>query len=1578
MALRHPFLFVVVVSGLTAAGVCRAGNLAANGDFENGTTSWWFSNPGGAGWSVTDGIATLTRTSSGGWVRIYQDITGLTPGKTYRLIWKARVGAGGTGANAQPHYYWHLSDGSWPLYFPAGISTTSWGISDALVTMPANADKLRIGLRLDGENTSADCDGMYVGEDLLANGAFENDLSGWSPQATSPNSITVTGTSPDKEAKIHREDNGWMRLYQDVTVQSGHRYLLRGSVRSPSTAVPWVFYYYYDQTTGQWPNPITVPCVTATTPRIFQECIEIPPAYCTGGTGKIRIDLSSYTTANGDVYFSDVSLLDMGDHSGSLSIPAVSSEVTVDGALSDAFWTGGATTLQDTFRDTDFPGLQANQATTVKAGIANNMLYLSFDSAEPNITGMTARRTQDGWAMFDDRITVYVMYKSNPAEDMSPAKYVGFTVNSAGAKYATTSGQMTPDYNQAWYTHNLVIQPDEWSAAAKTDAANHKWTAEMAIPLTKLATYPSYINPDCLAINVARYRPQSETATTRWTMAAGGDDADISQFSRWALDWTPPGSAAPALAMTQPLTMPEYLLTGAPLDFAPGNELLNDGRFDNGPASWTVGTDADTLVKVNQGVVRIECGNASSTASLRQTCALPTYTYSGGGTWMPSYILRCRVWRNSGSGTVRVGYLWSGTGQSYHYFNIAANTSGQWQDVEWPITAPAIDTSGVTISLECTGAADTVARFTQVSLTMNLARSTFEGLAAPPSGWTVDLGSGVGSTITVNQGVLEIYRQDTNPLKNTRLFKDFHVKPDTWYTARAALKKSGGGTAQIYYYTSPDQLLWTYAGNLITSTSVNWETRQAIFKTGSTTKRIRLSIGPTNVNGTTAYVDDICLEESLPIPTAITFTQGTGVSIDNTASIGTQTLLLAGLCDSTGIASTHNITIDCSLWTTTPAAIGDRLTGDQLDLLNNRADAFYLGIGRAIDAGGNLVSSDKITVMSKTNDGILRGLARLAVLAGQARGKWPALLPAIDLIDAPRLDYRCVLLSASISASSGFTEPQSESDALYLLGFNATLFPVDGWGTPAAFPYASPTGVGGTTTTPSQWTSYADYNRNRGLQFVPSHFAWHSVAYLTSALPGSGYPYLQYAVNPSTLNTLLDPNSATWKNLNVWNTAGVNIAEGFMDELVATLNPKAVHIGHDETHYDYMIPPGDSDPTHTQVNYVRDGINIARDHLASLSGPVKTHLWGDMLDPNHNGKYLEYSGTPLLAQLPADIVIYDWKYDEAPYQSSTEVFVNAGFKTVGSSWYKPLSVSGNIRSVYECTLGGGAAPADTAEYGYCLTSWNSTSTNAVAPELVTSLALGAYLSWSADKNGLEYLPFPPGVLYHHAAVNYSGDDGKLYPYGHELPFAQSSTPLASPAGLTAESALVIALGMPSGTTLDCLTEPIITQRGVKIVPFASADRPAAIVSSASPSTLSFPADTHAAYITFLHTVNQQPDAGGMSSNNTAYNNISPGKYQLIFNEGTVDVELKFRDNITDWNSNDLPRHAELGLFGTAGNAYHVNIPTLTWRNPNPAWTLTGIKVYSGNRTAPTQVLINGQYVDVPAMNLYLLGVSLDH
>lgn len=1542
---------------LTAQGA----NILSNGDFKNGTSSWTLQNGSGdATFSAGGGMATLTRMSSSNWVRIYQDVSdGFVAGRCYRLVWKAKVGTSGTAAVAQPHYYW-MVNGVWQgPYFPSSIASSVWSISETIAMVPANATQLRMGLRLDGANTSLVCDGMYLSQDVLLNGGFQNGLSGWSVQATSPNAVTIQGTSP-VELRIHRENTSWMRAYQDVTVSAGHRYLVRAVVRSTPGVRGKIFYYYYNnitQTYYQENNQIiNMSMPSSGMAGVVQECIEIPPSICSGGVTNIRLALGS-TDGTGDVYYSMVSVLDMGHAAVAQAIAPQSGALIVDGYITDAFWSNAHVLLSD-FRNVDFPGLASNADTTVKAAIHGNELCMQFENMEPNPSAMVLKQAQDGWCLNDDRIDVYVMYKADPITDLVPTTYVRFSVNALGAKYASVYGQPAGIYSRAWYSHGPVVRPEEWQAAARIDSTNSRWTAEMTIPLTKLTANGANINPDCLAINVVRFRPQSETATTSGSMVAGTDDADVSQFSRLALSWTPGAPLSPVLRMSSPLTPPDYLTAGHPLFVQDHGDLIVNGGFQDDLANWTFQTGGVNRVQAIHGIVRMERLDATSQATIEQTCTLPTY---GGTYWMPTYRLRCKVWSQLG-GTARIGYRWGGQ-EFYQYETISPNISGQWQTLEYGLTAPSVTVGQVTICLEVTGQPGTRACFKEISLTPDFPRESFEAMTTLPLGWTAEKDG--DSTIAVINGMLEIHYAGIS--QSARLYKNFYVKPNTWYTLRSKIKRSGSGQAQIYYYLSPDSLSWRWVGNLVSSGSSSWQIGQALFQTGANDRRMRLALGPNAVAGTTAYFEDVILQESIPIPSTVTFSLGAGVTVDNTPVSGTQSLLLAGLCDDSAMVSPSPLTVSCSLWSSVPSWISSRLASSQLTLLQNRSDAYYLGIGR--DANGQ--PTNGITVMGGSNQGVLRGLSRLAMLASQAKSRWPAVLPLMEIIDAPRLDYRTVFLSSSPSQTTGFVEPQNEVDLLYLLGMNATAFPVEAWSNPATFPYGSPSGVGSTATTKNQWSDFANYSRQRGLQFVPMHMAWHSATYFLAALPPS-YPYLTYAVNPSTIQSTGASSDSGYKNLNVWNSTAVSYATSLMGELVDTLNPKAIHIGHDEVHYDQMVPTSDSDPNHTKARYVRDGITVARDYLhgrsSSQADHIKTHLWGDMLIPDFNGRYLEYSGKPMLEELIAlgssDLVIYDWMYDESDRRPSVKLFSDLGFKVVGASWWLPLNVVSYVRDIQNMTLNAGMSAATSQEFGYCLTTWNNTSSRHLAPELVSAIGLAAYMAWSGDWTSPEHFPFPPGYLYHLAATNYSGDDGKPYAYGTEYPYVQNTLQILPPSGaLIDEAALVAALAMPSASTLDCLMDTLTTVRGVKIRPFQLAGRPAALPSTGSSTTVAL--SGRPSYLTFLHTVNRQPSQGDMASNNSAYNHRVPGIYRLTFSNGsTADLPVVYRENVMDWNSNDLPRHGELGLFGVAGERYQVNIPTWTWKVVYPDETVT----LSSITLLPSDSL----------MNLYWLGISTDH
>lgn len=141
------------------------------------------------------------------------------------------------------------------------------------------------------------------------------------------------------------------------------------------------------------------------------------------------------------------------------------------------------------------------------------------------------------------------------------------------------------------------------------------------------------------------------------------------------------------------------------------------------------------------------------------------------------------------------------------------------------------------------------------------------------------------------------------------------------------------------------------------------------------------------------------------------------------------------------------------------------------------------------------------------------------------------------------------------------------------------------------------------------------------------------------------------------------------------------IVFAYIDEVIETLNPKAIHIGHDEV---FGVSGRDAG--------AKDALppNLFKEDVIKLHGYlkkkyVKTWMWGDMLItpsefPNmHPGSI---NGTKAYAKLrkeiPKDIVICDWHYRDFPKNAgkdlqfpSLKAFADEGFEVLGATFRHP-------------------------------------------------------------------------------------------------------------------------------------------------------------------------------------------------------------------------------------------------------------------------------------------------------------------
>lgn len=122
----------------------------------------------------------------------------------------------------------------------------------------------------------------------------------------------------------------------------------------------------------------------------------------------------------------------------------------------------------------------------------------------------------------------------------------------------------------------------------------------------------------------------------------------------------------------------------------------------------------------------------------------------------------------------------------------------------------------------------------------------------------------------------------------------------------------------------------------------------------------------------------------------------------------------------------------------------------------------------------------------------------------------------------------------------------------------------------------------------------------------------------------------------------------------------------YLDEVIATVHPKAMHIGHDEV--SVKLP----------ADYFQQDVNIIHDYLTKKN--IKTWMWGDMLISRIefptmfpeiiNGNEIGY-GRTLREKLPKDIVIGDWHYwDTRADFPSLAAFHASGFHVLGATWRK--------------------------------------------------------------------------------------------------------------------------------------------------------------------------------------------------------------------------------------------------------------------------------------------------------------------
>jgi len=442
------------------------------------------------------------------------------------------------------------------------------------------------------------------------------------------------------------------------------------------------------------------------------------------------------------------------------------------------------------------------------------------------------------------------------------------------------------------------------------------------------------------------------------------------------------------------------------------------------------------------------------------------------------------------------------------------------------------------------------------------------------------------------------------------------------------------------------------------------------------------------------------------------------------------------------------------------------------------------------------IAPQRLTLAARHGDGLARGAATLVLLARQAKDRGDRSLPNLLMQDAPRIAFRSWLVHIGKTPET----MRAIIDCAWLLRYNKIFIALDNFGAAAPpFPYKT-ADIGEAGRTQQEWVEVFQYARDRGLEPIPYLASWGRIQYISYK---PEYRWIDAADHSD------NHGQPYYRNLDVANPEAVKLMLALQEEMIDVLKPKGFNIAFDEIHFGPLVASKlAQEKKWKNSDWVIASLK-AQDGLLRRK-KVDCYLWGDEFDPGQNGNHIDITGPAMLAKLPKDWIMMDWKY-EGKYDSladfpSYDMFMNAGFRTLGCPWYKPFNVARWVKTVYE-----------KKGFGVCQTSWSATEVHKMTPELSRAVALCAHLAWSPEDTELSHLDFVPDALFKTACFRTNAG----------MP-ARSPRYLATPEPVVAGEELAEGLGFPKGFGLDFIRTPASNWRGADFRVFTKNGKTAAV------------------------------------------------------------------------------------------------------------------------------------------------------
>jgi hypothetical protein len=375
--------------------------------------------------------------------------------------------------------------------------------------------------------------------------------------------------------------------------------------------------------------------------------------------------------------------------------------------------------------------------------------------------------------------------------------------------------------------------------------------------------------------------------------------------------------------------------------------------------------------------------------------------------------------------------------------------------------------------------------------------------------------------------------------------------------------------------------------------------------------------------------------------------------------------------------------------------------------------------------------------------------------------------------------------------------------------------------------------------------------------------------------------------------------------------------------------------------------------------------DIKRIHDWLSQRKVRTAMWGDMLldfdkwdsevgSANSLNPLFNSGATHLaLQQIPKDVLILDWHYNEKKSYGSIEYFHQNGFSVVGSPWYDPNAAKGLAGSVRK--YGG---------QGIITTDWGFMRTLSPAATTLYAPLCGWSTACKIDNTDNDVLALAETVR----------DDSYA-----ENNFKEVSISLAESCNrstietFAGKSNGVFGIGpvldlralTPGKQVLGGITFDVLSGNGGQ-------QQNCVVVANDAPKKDSLPSEKpvykgnmQAQAIAFLHTgfvEEPQKTLRKMGRYFVLYENGYSETIELLENWNITDVRSSEGLRRNDWKflrSPDVLIGARLAWRGVSAAGIPLNLQVFIWRNPHPEQKIRSIRLSTANAPPNSMIALLG-------------------